>query len=83
MRLKCFDMNTEKEKPPKAISHVSHGPLSIARRYGGLTYNGASYVYISRFDVLIRADLLKKSKGRIVVAASLEEIEGILNEIEP
>ena len=46
-------------KTPFGISGVSNTHLSIARHYGGIIYNGASYVYNPVTDELIRADVLK------------------------
>lgn len=51
---------------PDEIHWVRNTQLSIARLYGGITFNGARYVYASTCavhgstcDVLIRADVLK------------------------
>jgi hypothetical protein len=46
-------------KTPFGIEGVSQTQFSIARHYGGITYNGASYVYNPVTDELIRADVLK------------------------
>lgn len=44
---------------PYAIRCVSQGIFSIARHYGGATYNGASYTYIPETDELVRNDVVK------------------------
>ena len=44
-------------KTPEEIHHVSQTQLSIARHYGGITYNGASYHYDESTDRLIRMDI--------------------------
>lgn len=46
------------------IHHVSQTQFSIARHYGGITFNGAHYVYDPVEDSLTRADLLKKPKAK-------------------
>ena len=46
-------------KTPFGMSNVSKTQLSIARYFGGITYNGASYVYNPITDELIRGDVLK------------------------
>ena len=44
---------------PFAISGVSNGQLSIARYYGGCTYQGKQYFYVPLTDELIRDDVVK------------------------
>lgn len=44
---------------PFLIKCVSLGFFSIARYYGGATYNGQEYTYIHATDELIRNDVLK------------------------
>lgn len=44
---------------PFVIRGVSHGQLSIARHYGGCTYQGQPYTYASASDELIRVDVLE------------------------
>jgi hypothetical protein len=46
-------------KTPFGMTGVSKTQLSIARHFGGITYQGASYVYNPVTDELIRADVLK------------------------
>ena len=41
------------------IANVSHGQMSIARHYGGITMNGESYTYLPATDELIRDDVRK------------------------
>ena len=51
--------------PPDEIHHVSRSQLSVARYYGGITYQGVSYAYDRARDVLIRRDVLA---GRVLAA---------------
>lgn len=75
-------MPTTKANPPKAIYYVSHSQFSIARNYGGLTFNGSKYIYDPRFDALIRADVLKKVKSKIQAAQDLEDLTDALEGVE-
>lgn len=43
---------------PFLIRGVSNGHLSIARYYGGCTFQGRHYVYVPPTDELIRRDVL-------------------------
>ncbi len=48
------------QRAPYAICRVSEGFFSIARYYGGLTYNGCSYTYMgSEHDECVRDDVLR------------------------
>lgn len=44
---------------PFAIYNASQTQFSIARFYGGCTYQGKEYVYIPPFDALVRHDVMK------------------------
>lgn len=44
---------------PYVIEGVSRSQLSIARHFGGCTYGGREYAYISTTDELIRGDVVK------------------------
>lgn len=44
---------------PYVIEGVSGSQFSIARLYGGATFNGESYVYDPTEDELIRRDVVK------------------------
>ena len=55
---------------PDKIFNVSQTQFSIARHYGGITLNGARYVYNPVEDSLTRADLLKKPKAKPNVSAT-------------
>lgn len=44
-------------KTPEEIFHVSYTQLSVARHYGGCTFNGASYHYDYERDALVRLDV--------------------------
>lgn len=46
-------------EPPKEIHGVSRSQFSIARHYGGITFNGAHYTYDAVRDVLVRDDVIK------------------------
>ena len=44
---------------PDEIHGVSQSQFSVARHYGGITFNGAHYTYIPHEDKLVRDDILK------------------------
>lgn len=44
---------------PERIYNVSHTQFSVARHFGGCTFNGASYHYDAENDVLVRMDVWK------------------------
>jgi hypothetical protein len=50
------------QRTPYAIHNVSHGQLSIARHYGGCTFQGDHYTYIHADDELVRGDVLAHIK---------------------
>ena len=45
-------------RTPYGMTNVSMTQLSIARHYGGCTYQGDSYTYLPHTDELIRDDVL-------------------------
>lgn len=45
---------------PEEIHNVSQSQFSIARHYGGCTYQGAGYHYDAERDVLIRLDVWQR-----------------------
>lgn len=47
------------QRAPYAICRVSEGFFSIARYYGGMTYNGCLYVYMPGHDECVRDDVLR------------------------
>lgn len=47
------------KQTPFVIRGVSLGYFSVARHYGGATFNGSHYTYISGTDELVRDDVLK------------------------
>jgi hypothetical protein len=47
------------QRAPYALCNVSRGYFSIARHYGGCTFNGCSYTYIEGHDECVRDDVLK------------------------
>lgn len=42
---------------PEEIHHASQSQFSVARFYGGCTFNGAEYVYDAENDKLVRKDI--------------------------
>ena len=44
---------------PFLICQASKGMFSIARHYGGVKFNGWSYIYIPEHDELVRDDIVK------------------------
>lgn len=44
---------------PFVIMNVSNTQFSIARHYGGITYQGAGYAHLPDHDELIRRDVLE------------------------
>ena len=58
-------------RTPYGMTNVSMTQLSIARYYGGITFNGDSYTYLPHTDELIRDDVLKwKLKQKRAVKTS-------------
>lgn len=49
-------------RAPYAICNVSQGFFSIARHYGGMTYQGCAYTYFPEHDECVRDDVLKMVK---------------------
>lgn len=71
----------------KVILNVSQTQLSIARHYGGISYNGVEYTYISPFDALILKSLVKpynklrkERKGQPAKQVWEQFLEAIKNE---
>ena len=48
------------QRAPYALCNVSHGFFSIARHYGGLTYQDCSYTYMPEHDECVRDDVLMR-----------------------
>ena len=57
-----MEVKTGKADTPERIGNVSRTQLSIARHYGGITYNGAAYTYLAESDSLVRNDVLKRDE---------------------
>ena len=57
--LDALNASTLPRKTPFMISGVSITQFSVARYYGGMSYNGASYLYLPETDELIRDDVAK------------------------
>jgi len=47
------------KRAPFALPNVSMGFFSIARYYGGLTYQGCHYTYMPGHDECVRDDVLR------------------------
>ena len=50
------------KRAPYALCNVSQGFFSIARHYGGLTFQDCRYTYIDGHDECVRDDVLKLIK---------------------
>lgn len=69
---------------PYLISGISQGMFSLARHYGGMTYQGKSYIYLPEHDECVRADVVKavekmRKKSKIkpqAVPVTLDIFEG-------
>ncbi|MBA3773846.1 MAG: hypothetical protein H0X13_15550 [Ramlibacter sp.] len=46
------------KRAPFVVQGISHGMFSIARHYGGMTFQGESYAYNPPTDECIRNDVL-------------------------
>lgn len=47
------------QRAPYALCNVSRGFFSIARHYGGLTFQGCHYTYMPGHDECVRDDVLR------------------------
>ena len=47
------------KRAPYALCNVSQGFFSVARHYGGCTFQGCHYTYIQGHDECVRDDVLK------------------------
>jgi len=47
------------QRAPYQVQFVSSGQMSIARHYGGMSYNGSHFVYFPDCDSLVRDDVVK------------------------
>jgi hypothetical protein len=47
------------QRAPYALCNVSQGFFSIARHYGGLTFQGCHYTYMPGHDECVRDDVLR------------------------
>ena len=54
--------SVRKANAPERLYGWQHSQLSIARHYGGITYNGQAYVidYDDPLEPLVRKDVIKK-----------------------
>lgn len=62
--LAALQASTLDRSTPFAIQGVSLGFFSVARHYGGATYNGASYTYFPESDELVRDDVVRWVRKR-------------------
>lgn len=46
-------------RAPYAITGISRGMFSVARHYGGMKFQGASYTYVPEHDECVRDDVLR------------------------
>ena len=63
---------------PYLIGGVKHTQFSIARYYGGTTFNGQLYTYFPATDELIRDDVLKmvtKNRKKANKATNIKQKE--------
>jgi len=66
------------QRAPYALTSVSRGFFSIARHYGGMTFQGCSYTYMPEHDECVRDDVLRlvtKMRRLKRKAAELQAIE--------
>lgn len=52
-------------RTPFGMTNVSMTQLSIARHYGGITFQGEEYTYIPTTDELIRNDVMKWQRKHV------------------
>jgi hypothetical protein len=64
------------KRAPYAICGVSHGMFSVARHYGGMTFNRCRYTYIPEHDECVRADVLRLVKKMRKKTPSKPQAEG-------
>ena len=68
------------QRAPYSLTNVSHGFFSIARHYGGMTFQGCSYTYMPGHDECVRDDVLRlvtklrklKAKAAVPKAEQME-----------
>ncbi len=71
-------IQTLHKKAPYAITGISHGIFSLARRSGGMTFEGCQYVYVEQFDECVRSDVharVEKSRRKAAKAAAAKQAE--------
>ncbi len=76
--LLALDLSNLKRDAPFLITGVSQSQFSIARHYGGCTFQGYSYTYLPDSDELIRKDVakfLKKFRADVHKAPKVENGE--------
>ncbi len=64
---------------PYALMNVSQGQFSIARHFGGMTFNGCRYTYMDGHDECIRDDVL----SLVQKLRKLKKKEAATNEKRP
>lgn len=70
-------------RSPYVITGVSSSYFSVARHYGGCTYQGDEYLYDPLSDELVRGDVLawvakRRAKGKRVKASAEAVAQGEL-----
>lgn len=61
------------KRAPYALCSVSQGFFSIARHFGGLTFQGCSYTYMPGDDECVRDDVLQLVKKLRKTSASRKD----------
>ena len=72
--LEALESSDLPKDPPFLVRGVSHTQFSVARHYGGATFNGWSYVYLPATDELIRQDVMKWLKRRRKMESKQSEL---------
>jgi hypothetical protein len=75
--IKAVNESNLHRRSPFAITNVSHGQLSLARRYGGCTAYGDRYEYDGTTDMIIRYDVARwLHKWRVAKKRERDEAAG-------
>lgn len=69
------------QRAPYALTNVSHGFFSIARHYGGLTFQDCHYTYMPGHDECVRDDVLmlvgkmRRLKAKVAAQEAIPDAE--------
>ena len=82
----AIDQIIKPQEPPERIYGWLNTQMSIARHYGGMTYQGHDYqiAYLEEGQPLVRVDVLKrevkerKKLERAALKIALEKVNGVL-----